>query len=571
MKVLVKNIKWDYDFNKDEDLVKRFEKERQKEYDAYMEDYIEGDAPFEEVFDEESVKAELLATKKGLPAEAYMIEYSDEETKLYEQREKTSKNSKQYKELSEKIKNLPLPSEDKIREFLNADKSVKVVSFEAQKANKDTELTKIMMKDGINELFSKGDFQKYLDLTANFTKYSINNRMLVYKQKPEAELVKGKMQWKEFGRYLNKGAEAIWINTPITKQFVLQKNAPQNVVNDVINGLRQFIADQNQRVLTQGTDFGFITPEKQVEIENDLLRKGKVDVFTGYTSVAKVYDVSDTYGKELPEIEKKEPAVPSELMMALRLAYPSINFPYLKEYTSDKQKSDYFNLNIERVSEVYLHSADIRVPGVNGDNKNYSLEEMKAENSAIAYLVNKHFGIDTNEVGNAFMCLRDNYDTTEEQFKVMKALSHRIEKTVEMIVDSIEENLKYTKGNINITNMSVKFDRTYFENMANGIPMAEYQDGTKPVATVKFIMEADKGMVFELYHSDKPNVMDIKQYEDNGLTGNRDNLISENEVFSNTIDTAENFISTVLDYIYVDKELENTDKTNENEEDEIDR
>ena len=580
MKTIIKDIRWDYDFDNDKELTKRFNDEKQKEYEAFMEDW-DGEEKFEEVFDEEAVKAELLATKKGLPSEAFMIEYSEEETKLYDQRERQPKGSKKYRELSDKIKELEMPSEEKIKAFLENDKGYKVLSFTAEKASKDTDLTKIMFKDGINQLFSKCDFQKYLDLTANFSKYSLNNRMLVYAQNPDATIIKGKSQWKLLERYPSKGAKAIWINPPVTHSFSIPSGASSQQMADAIENLRTFIDNQNKRI-GNPYDFGYVSPEQQGKYEETLMKKGNVNVFTGYTSVAKVYDIADTFGKEIPVLENKKINIPNELLMALNIAYPSN-----QEMTASEDKISYlFNQRIAELSDIYLHGPEILVKGVNGTNANYSVEEMRAENKAIAYLVEKYFGLESMDIKDAFLYLRDQYDTTDEQYKVIKALSDRIEKTAQMFIDKIEENLKYTKGNIRITDMKMTYDREYFKACESGIPMAKYQDGKEAVATVSFTVNdnrTDEGNVshikYELYDStggfyegkgeykNRTDVMKILQYEE-------DTMVRENEIFKNSVNTPNDFIATVVAYTYIDKDIEEAkDKTYDLdlEEDEIER
>ncbi|WP_457180797.1 ImmA/IrrE family metallo-endopeptidase [Mycobacteroides abscessus] len=60
-------------------------------------------------------------------------------------------------------------------------------------------------------------WQKWLELTSRFHKYSLNNQLLIMMQRPDATLVAGMKKWNELGR-TNKGAKAIWINAACTKK-----------------------------------------------------------------------------------------------------------------------------------------------------------------------------------------------------------------------------------------------------------------------------------------------------------------------------------------------------------------
>ncbi|WP_234973070.1 ArdC-like ssDNA-binding domain-containing protein [Paenibacillus vortex] len=57
----------------------------------------------------------------------------------------------------------------------------------------------------IERIFSKAEFQRYLEVASKFPKYSLNNVVMIYAQKPEATMVQGYNAWKEMGRQVQKG------------------------------------------------------------------------------------------------------------------------------------------------------------------------------------------------------------------------------------------------------------------------------------------------------------------------------------------------------------------------------
>ena len=65
------------------------------------------------------------------------------------------------------------------------------------------------IEQGIQEMFQSEKYQQYLRTMSRFHRYSVNNTMLIYLQKPDATLVAGFNKWRDhFGRSVNKGENA---------------------------------------------------------------------------------------------------------------------------------------------------------------------------------------------------------------------------------------------------------------------------------------------------------------------------------------------------------------------------
>lgn len=52
------------------------------------------------------------------------------------------------------------------------------------------------IEQGIKELFESGKYMRYLSVMSKFHRYSVNNTMLIYMQRPDATLVAGFNKWK---------------------------------------------------------------------------------------------------------------------------------------------------------------------------------------------------------------------------------------------------------------------------------------------------------------------------------------------------------------------------------------
>ena len=129
------------------------------------------------------------------------------------------------------------------------------------------------IEQGIKELFESEKYMRYLSVMSRFHRYSVNNTMLIYMQKPDATLVAGYNKWKnQFERHVKKGEHGITIiaPTPFKKKIEEQKLDPDT---------KAPILDAEGKVIME---------EREVEIP--MFRP------------VKVFDVSQTDGKPLPEL-----------------------------------------------------------------------------------------------------------------------------------------------------------------------------------------------------------------------------------------------------------------------------
>ena len=129
------------------------------------------------------------------------------------------------------------------------------------------------IEQGIKELFESEKYMRYLSVMSKFHRYSVNNTMLIYMQKPEATLVAGFNKWKnQFARHVKKGEHGITIiaPTPYKKKIEEMKCDP----------------DTHAPILD--ADGKAVMEEKEIEIP--MFRP------------VKVFDVSQTDGKPLPEL-----------------------------------------------------------------------------------------------------------------------------------------------------------------------------------------------------------------------------------------------------------------------------
>lgn len=191
------------------------------------------------------------------------------------------------------------------------------------------------IEQGIKELFESEKYMRYLSVMSRFHRYSVNNTMLIYMQKPDATLVAGYNKWKDqFERHVKKGEHGITIiaPTPYKKKIEEQKLDPDT---------KAPILDKDGKIVTE---------EKEIEIP--MFRP------------VKVFDVSQTDGKPLPELASSLSGnVPNyeAFIEALRRSAPvPITFEAMAADTDGYFSADHQKIAIRQgMSEVQTVSATV--------------------------------------------------------------------------------------------------------------------------------------------------------------------------------------------------------------------
>ena len=247
------------------------------------------------------------------------------------------------------------------------------------------------IEQGIKELFESEKYMRYLSVMSRFHRYSVNNTMLIYMQKPDATLVAGYNKWKnQFERHVKRGEHGITIiaPTPFKKKIEEQKLDPDT---------KAPMLDAEGKIIME---------EREVEIP--MFRP------------VKVFDVSQTDGKPLPELASSLSGNVQNyeaFMEALRRSAP---VPLSVEPMAAKMDG-YFSPDQQRIairegmSEVQTVSAAVHEIAHSklhnyakaqeeaaraGDKeppkkKDRNTEEVEAE--SISYAVCQYYGIQTGE------------------------------------------------------------------------------------------------------------------------------------------------------------------------------
>ena len=262
---------------------------------------------------------------------------------------------------------------------------IPIVLTSEKPADKLKEITD-RLEQGITELFESERYKEYLRVMSKFHNYSFNNTLLIAMQKPDASLVAGFSSWKNnFGRNVMKGEKGIKIiaPSPFTVKQEVEKTDPQT----------------GKPVI--GKDGKPVTEEKEI----------KVPAY----KVVSVFDVSQTEGRELPDIAVNELTGDvdrfKDFFAALEQASPvPVGFEKIesgahgyyhleeKRIAIDEGMSDLQTLKtaIHEIAHAQLHDIDLNAPKEKQKPRvDRRTREVEAE--SVAYTVCQHYGLDTSD------------------------------------------------------------------------------------------------------------------------------------------------------------------------------
>ena len=269
-------------------------------------------------------------------------------------------------------------------EIANLERRVKIMADKPTNRERLQEIT-AGIEQGIKELFESEKYMRYLSVMSKFHRYSVNNTMLIYMQRPDATLVAGFNKWKnQFERHVKKGEHGITIiaPTPYKKKIEEMKRDP----------------DTHAPILD--ADGKAVMEEKEIEIP--MFRP------------VKVFDYAQTDGKPLPErvaspvanltgsVENYE-----AFMEALRRSSPvPVEVKPLSAdmdgYFSPKSQSitlregmsevQTVSAAVHEIAHAKLHNYGLQ-QAAERKAKSRNAEEVEAE--SISFMVCAYFGIET--------------------------------------------------------------------------------------------------------------------------------------------------------------------------------
>lgn len=244
------------------------------------------------------------------------------------------------------------------------------------------------LENGVKELYASDSYAQYITAMAKFHHYSFGNALLILFQCPHATNVAGYGTWELLGRHVKYGEKGIMILAPCNFRASLEREKIDPLTGQALLG-------PDGKPLTE-----------------------KVKISPNRFKIAHVFDLSQTEGRELPQIGVSEltgdvadyngiynrltalsplPVVQEDFQRSAK-GYTSFteNRIVVKPGMSQVQT---IKTLVHEITHAKLHKPDDILDVPRQDERRR--KEVEAE--SIAYVVCQHFGIDTTDYSLAYV------------------------------------------------------------------------------------------------------------------------------------------------------------------------
>ena len=301
---------------------------------------------------------------------------------------------------------------------------IPIVLTSEKPAEKLKEITD-RLEQGITELFDSERYKEYLKVMSKFHNYSFRNTVLIAMQKPDASLLAGFSAWKNnFERNVMRGQKGIKIIAP----------SPYKIKQEM-----QKIDPHTQKPVI-GKDGKPVTEEKEVTIP-------------AY-KVVSVFDVSQTEGKELPDIavdeltgdvdRYKDFFAALEKTSPVPIAFENIEggshgYYHLedKRIAINEGMSELQTLKtaIHEIAHAKLHDIDLNAPK-DEQQPHVDRRTREVEAESVAYTVCQHYGLDTSDYSFGYVAGW----SSGRELSELKSSLETIRSAAAEIINSIDAN-----------------------------------------------------------------------------------------------------------------------------------
>ncbi len=276
------------------------------------------------------------------------------------------------------------------------------------------------LEQGVQAIFDSDRYKEFLTAMSKFHDYSLNNTILIAMQ--GGNLVMGFRQWeKEFDRHVKSGEKGIKIFAPAPYKV-------KKLVDKIDPETRKPMLDREGKPIKE---------EKEIT----------VPAF----KVVTVFDISQTEGKEFPDLSVKPLLADVEqyedFFAALEKASP---VPIAFEQITNGANG-YFSLTdkriaikegvselqavktaIHEIAHAKLHDVDLNAPPEEQNRVDRHTREVEAE--SVAYTVCQHFGLDTSDYSFGYVA---GWSSGKEMTE-LKASLETIQTTAKELITEIE-------------------------------------------------------------------------------------------------------------------------------------
>lgn len=217
------------------------------------------------------------------------------------------------------------------------------------------------LQSAVAEIGSGDDWKRMLKVVSTFHKYSFNNHLMIFVQRPDATIVAGFNKWKSLGRSVKKGEKGIAIFAPCKYKTPIEDSDSDDVSLYKIYGYR----------------------------------------------VVHVFDISQTEGEELPDLDAVRPklldaAAPEGVWNALIRYAQSIGYEVLRHqrgtengYCDFLKKQIAVRPDVADAQAVKTLIHELAHALLHGEGQTASREVAEVEVESAAYIVCDALGMNS--------------------------------------------------------------------------------------------------------------------------------------------------------------------------------
>ena len=296
---------------------------------------------------------------------------------------------------------------------------IPIVLTSEKPADKVKEITD-RLEQGVQAIFDSDRYKEFLTAMSKFHDYSLNNTILIAMQ--GGNLVKGYRQWeKEFDRHVKSGEKGIKIFAPAPYKV-------KKLVDKIDPETRTPILDREGKTVKE---------EKEIT----------VPAF----KVVTVFDISQTEGKEFPDLSVKPLLADVEQYEDFFAALEKVSPVPIAFEQITNGANGYFSLTdkriaikegvselqavktaIHEIAHAKLHDVDLNAPPEQQNRVDRHTREVQAE--SVAYTVCQHFGLDTSDYSFGYVA---GWSSGKEMTE-LKASLETIQATAKELINEIE-------------------------------------------------------------------------------------------------------------------------------------
>lgn len=244
------------------------------------------------------------------------------------------------------------------------------------------------LENGVRELYASDSYAQYITAMSKFHHYSFSNALLILFQCPQATSVAGYGTWAQLGRQVRKGEKGIQILAPCNFRATLELEKIDPVSGRTLYG-------QDGQPLTE-----------------------KVKISPNRFKIAHVFDLSQTEGRELPQIGVSELSGDVEDFTGIYGRLSALSpLPIVQEdfqrsakgYTSFTENRIVIKPGMSQVQTVKTLVHEIAHAKLHQPKDLLEMptaaerRQREVEAESIAYVVCQHFNIDTTDYSLAYV------------------------------------------------------------------------------------------------------------------------------------------------------------------------